>query len=76
MTQFKLNRTAPAESPKFRQLRRSFEELAELIGLNLLVYDKDSYLVDNPIDRIILASETDGTFTTKATPIPSEPPVP
>jgi hypothetical protein len=28
------------------------------------------------IDRIILASETDGTFTTKATPIPSEPPVP
>jgi ligand-binding sensor protein len=34
-------------------LRRSFEELAELVGLNLLVYDKDSYLLGdckpNPI---------------------------
>lgn len=28
------------------------------------------------IDRIILASETDGTYTTKATPRPSETPVP
>ena len=45
MTQFKLNRTAPAESPQYRQLRQSFEELAELVGLNLLVYDKDSYLL-------------------------------
>ena len=32
MTRFKLNRTAPAESPQFRQLRQSFEELAELVG--------------------------------------------
>jgi diguanylate cyclase (GGDEF)-like protein len=34
-------------------LRRSFEELAELVGLNLVVYDKDSYLLGdckpNPI---------------------------
>ncbi len=45
MTQFKLNRTAPAESPQYRQLRQSFEELAELVGLNLLVYDKDGYLL-------------------------------
>lgn len=53
MTQFKLNKTAPAESPQYRQLRQSFEELAELVGLNLLVYDKDSYLLgdckSNPI---------------------------
>ena len=53
MTQFKLNRTAPAESPQYRQLRQSFEELAELVGLNLVVYDKDSYLLgdckSNPI---------------------------
>ena len=45
MTQFKLNRTAPAESPQYRQLRQSFEELAELVGLNLVVYDKDGYLL-------------------------------
>ena len=45
MTQFKLNRTAPAESPQYRQLRQSFEELAELLGLNLVVYDKDGYLL-------------------------------
>jgi len=53
LTQFKLNRTAPAESPQYRQLRQSFEELAELVGLNLVVYDKDSYLLgdckSNPI---------------------------
>lgn len=53
MTQFKLNRTAPAESPQYRQLRQSFEELAELVGLNLVVYDKDGYLLgdckSNPI---------------------------
>ena len=53
MTQFKLNRTAPAESPQYRQLRQSFEELAELVGLNLLVYDKDGYLLgdckSNPV---------------------------
>ncbi|MCI0623567.1 MAG: diguanylate cyclase [Acidobacteria bacterium] len=45
MTQTKLNRTAPAESPQFRQLRQAFEELAELVGLTLVVYDKDRYLL-------------------------------
>ena len=53
MTQFKLNRTAPAESRQYRQLRQSFEELAALVGLNLVVYDKDGYLLgdckSNPI---------------------------
>ena len=57
MTQFKLNRTAPAESPQYRQLRQSFEELAELVGLNLVVYDKDSYLLgdckSNPICKTV-----------------------
>ena len=61
MTQFKLNRTAPAESPRFRQLRRSFEELAGLVGLNLLVYDKDSYLLGdckpNPICSSVQACD-------------------
>ena len=66
MTQFKLNRTAPAESPKFRQLRRSFEELAELVGLNLLVYDKDSYLLGdckpNPICSAVQACDEGRRF--------------
>lgn len=45
MTQTKLNRAAPAESPGFRQLRQVFEELAALLGLTLVVYDKDEYLL-------------------------------
>lgn len=61
MTQFKLNRTAPAESPQYRQLRQSFEELAELVELNLLAYDKDSYLLGdckpNPICSAVQASD-------------------
>lgn len=56
MTQFKLNRTAPAESPQYRQLRQSFEELAELVGLNLVVYDKDGYLLGDCKSNPICAS--------------------
>jgi len=56
LTQFKLNRTAPAESPQYRQLRQSFEELAELVGLNLVVYDKDGYLLGDCKSNPICAS--------------------
>jgi len=61
LTQFKLNRTAPAESPQYRQLRQLFEELAELVGLTLVVYDKDSYLLgdckSNPICSAVQTSD-------------------
>ncbi|HEU0007463.1 MAG TPA: GAF domain-containing protein, partial [Terriglobia bacterium] len=61
MTLFKLNKTAPAEARQYRQLRQSFEELAELVGLNLVVYDKDGYLLgdckSNPICSSIQTCE-------------------
>lgn len=47
MVQFKLNRAAPAESPRYLQLKESFAELAELLGINLVVYDEDACLLDD-----------------------------
>jgi len=41
----KLNRAAPTESQEFKQWQRVFDELADLLGFTLVVYDKDEYLL-------------------------------
>lgn len=61
MTQTRLNKAASAETPEFKQLRQAFEELADLVGLTLVVYDKDGHLLGdsrpNPICNAIQADE-------------------
>ena len=51
--QSKLNRKGPGESAHFKTWQKVFEELADLLGLTLAVYDKDEYLLGiakpNPI---------------------------
>ncbi len=53
LIQGKLNKPAPTDTPEFRQWQKVFEELAELVGLTLVVYDKDAHLLGtcrtNPI---------------------------
>jgi len=41
----KLNRPAPTESVEFKQWERVFDELADLLGLTLVAYDKHEYLL-------------------------------
>jgi diguanylate cyclase (GGDEF)-like protein len=47
LTQNKLNRAAPAESPEFRQLRQALDDLAQLVGLTFVVYDQEGHLLGN-----------------------------
>ena len=45
MIEIKLNRPAPTESQEFKQWQKVFDQLAELLGFTLVVYDKDEYLL-------------------------------
>jgi len=51
--QSKLNRKVPGESTLFKIWQKVFDELADLLGLTLAIYDKDEYLLgiskSNPI---------------------------